>query len=44
MLHLPDVTQLVGDEIVRDVVGAEENRVVERVAVEAAPLSPIVRV
>jgi len=36
MLHLPDVAELVGDEIVGDVVGAEEDHAVERVSVEAA--------
>ena len=36
MLHLPDVAELVGDEIVRDVVRAQEDDPVEGIAVEPA--------
>ena len=37
MLHLPDVAQLMGDQVVRDVVAAKEDHAVRREAVIAPP-------
>ena len=36
MLHLPHVAQLVGDKVIRDVVGPHEDDAVQGVPVEAA--------
>ena len=36
MLHLPDVAELVDEQIVRRVTAAQQDRLVERVPVEAA--------
>ena len=36
MLHLPHVAELVRDEVIREVVGAQEDDPVQRIPVEAA--------
>ena len=43
MLQLPHVAELVGDEVVGDVAGPQEDDAVERVAVEAARATAVGR-